>query len=86
MAAIAQLYVSLGLTDAKYKRGLRNAQKQAKTVTRTIQNGLNRLNFRNFLFGSAGIYAVQRAMRATLTPAMELQSQLAQISTMLFNN
>lgn len=83
MADAGSLFVSLGLKDVNYVKGLKNAQKTASTFSQHAQSLFNKLNFSNFLYGSVGIYALQRGLKAVMSPAVSLEAQLAQVSTML---
>ncbi len=83
MAANQVLLLALRAENSDLKRKLLESEKVAKKTSKGMQSGFNKLNFRNFLYGSFGIFAVQRALRATMKPAMDFERQLAKVSTML---
>ncbi len=80
---VGSLFVGFGLDDAQYRAGMKGAVATAQKSTALIQTNFSTLNFRTFLYGMAGIYAVQRAIKGVFAPAVELESGLAKISTVL---
>ena len=83
MASNQSIILILRAENDDLKRKLTDSEKHAKKTTKGMQSGFNKLNFRNFLYGSFGIYAVQRAFKMTMKPAIEFESQLAKDSTIL---
>ncbi len=80
---VGALFVMLGLDDKQYRTGIAGAVGTAKKSTSLIQANFSTLNFRTFLYGMAGIYAVKRAIEGIMTPSIAFESQLAQVSTQL---
>lgn len=80
---VGALFVALGLDDAQYRAGMSGAVGTAKKSTALIQTNFSTLNFRTFLYGMAGIYAVKAAIEGIMTPAINFESQMAKVSTVL---
>jgi TP901 family phage tail tape measure protein len=80
---VGALFVALGLDDAQYRAGMSGAVGTAKKSTALIQTNFSTLNFRTFLYGMAGVYAVKAAIEGIMSPAINFQAQMSQVSTML---
>ena len=83
MASQQELLLKLRADNTELKSKLTDAERHARKTTTGMQSGFSSLNFRTFLYGTFGLYAVQRGLKATMKPAMEFQTQLAKVSTML---
>lgn len=67
MPKLSEIYTVLTLKDKDYELKIRKATKTTQTFAQRIQSRFDRLNFRKFLYGSVGIYALYRGLKAIST-------------------
>jgi TP901 family phage tail tape measure protein len=80
---VGALFVGLGLDDTQYRAGMAAATGTAQKSTARMQMNFSTLNFRTFLYGMAGIYAVKAAIEGIMSPVINFESQMASVSTVL---
>ncbi len=80
---VGALFVGLGLDDAQYRAGMAAAVGTSQKSTALMQTNFSTLNFRTFLYGMAGVYAVKRAIEGIMAPSVQFESQMAAVSTVL---
>ena len=80
---VGALWVSLGFDDTQFRSGVKSTVSTAQKSTALIQANFSTLNFRTFLYGAAGVYAVKRAIEGLMSPALDLEENLAKVSTVL---